>query len=685
MDNNNSRQNEKETYILFASQTGNAENLAHDLAHKINSPVLDMADVSSEDLKSFKNVIIITSTYGDGEHPDNGQILWDSVQDIDKLSCNYAILGLGDTIYDFFCKSAEDWDSFFSSLGANRKIETLKLDIDYEEQANDWIEVVKSEFSSKQEEEKEECKPSDNSGLSILFSSQTGNAENLAHDLASATSGTVYDMADISSEDLKSFKNVIIITSTYGEGEHPDNGQILWDSVQDMDKLSCDYAVLGLGDTAYDFFCKSAEDWDSFFSSLGANRKIETLKLDVDYEEQANDWIENIKTTFSYAQKKSSEPTIEKAQEITYKSIYTKNNPYMGELLKSELLSKKGSDKQVHHFEFEVKDGEMQYEAGDSIGVIPINSEALVNGVLSAGKFNGDIKIDGKKFSDILLNEKEIRLPNKNFISAVTTKSNDTKLKLLHENKKEMDKFIWGREIVDFLNDYNVSFSEQEFLELLNPLQHRLYSISSSPKTHSGEVHLTVATLKYKFNGRDCEGVASCFLADRLKKGDKVGLFMHPNKSFSIPQDNTAPMIMVGPGTGIAPFRGFIQERIERNATGENWLFFGDRTKNDYLYQEALEKWQEQGKVRLSLAWSRENNKQKTYVQNLMLKEGADLFNALEKGGYFFVCGDASKMAKDVDATLLEIVARFGAMSIEKATNYINELKKQKRYVRDVY
>ena len=248
-----------------------------------------------------------------------------------------------------------------------------------------------------------------------------------------------------------------------------------------------------------------------------------------------------------------------------------------------------------------------------------------------------------------------------------------------------MDKFIWGREIVDFLNDYNVSFSEQEFLELLNPLQHRLYSISSSPKTHSGEVHLTVATLKYKFNGRDCEGVASCFLADRLKKGDKVGLFMHPNKSFSIPQDNTAPMIMVGPGTGIAPFRGFIQERIERNATGENWLFFGDRTRNDYLYQETLEKWQEQGKVRLSLAWSRENNKQKTYVQNLMLKEGADLFNALEKGGYFFVCGDASKMAKDVDATLLEIVARFGAMSIDKATNYINELKKQKRYVRDVY
>ena len=685
MDNNNSRQDEKETYILFASQTGNAENLAHDLAHKINSPVLDMADVSSEDLKSFKNVIIITSTYGDGEHPDNGQILWDSVQDIDKLSCNYAILGLGDSIYDFFCKSAEDWDSFFSSLGANRKIETLKLDIDYEEQANDWIEVVKSEFNSRQEEKEEECKPSDNSGLSILFSSQTGNAENLAHDLASATSGTVYDMADISSEDLKSFKNVIIITSTYGEGEHPDNGQILWDSVQDMDKLSCDYAVLGLGDTAYDFFCKSAEDWDNFFSSLGANRKIETLKLDVDYEEQANDWIENIKTTFSYVQKKSSAPTIEKAQEITYKSIYTKNNPYMGELLKSELLSKKGSDKQVHHFEFEVKDSEMQYEAGDSIGVIPINSEALVNDVLSAGKFNGDIEIDGKKFSDILLNEKEIRLPNKNFISAVTTKSNDTKLKLLHENKKEMDKFIWGREIVDFLNDYNVSFSEQEFLELLNPLQHRLYSISSSPKTHSGEVHLTVATLKYKFNGRDCEGVASCFLADRLKKGDKVGLFMHPNKSFSIPQDNTAPMIMVGPGTGIAPFRGFIQERIECNATGENWLFFGDRTKNDYLYQETLEKWQEQGKVRLSLAWSRENNKQKTYVQNLMLKEGADLFNALEKGGYFFVCGDASKMAKDVDATLLEIVARFGAMSIEKATNYINELKKQKRYVRDVY
>ena len=677
---NNSAKNQQSTHILFGSQTGNTESIALDLTSAINGVVLDMADVSVEDLKSFENVIIITSTYGEGEHPDNGQILWDDVQGVDKLSCNYAVLGLGDTAYDFFCKSAEDWDSFFSSLGAKRKIETLKLDVDYKEQANNWIETVKSTFTYAQENTS-----SGDSSLNILFSSQTGNSENLAHDLASATSGTVYDMADVSVEDLKSFENVIIITSTYGEGEHPDNGQILWDDVQGVDKLSCNYAVLGLGDTAYDFFCKSAEDWDSFFSSLGAKRKIETLKLDVDYKEQANNWIETVKSTFTYAQNNSPAPVIKKAQDSINKSIYTKNNPYMGELLTNKLLSQQGSDKQVHHLEFEANSDEMAYEAGDSVGVIPVNSEALVNDILSAGKFNGNTKIGGKKFSDILLNEKEIRLPNKDFISAVTEKSNDKNLKSLHENKKEMDKFLWGREIVVFLNDYNVSFSEQEFIELMKPLQHRLYSISSSPKIHAGEVHLTVAAVKYKFNDRTCEGVASCFLADRLKKGEKVGLFIHQNKSFSVPQDDTVPMIMVGPGTGIAPFLAFMEERIKCNATGNNWLFFGDRTKNDYLYQDTLEKWQKQGKVRLSLAWSREKNKQKTYVQNLMLKEGSDLFNALEEGGYFFVCGDASKMAKDVDATLLEIVAKFGAMSIEKAYNYINELKKQKRYVRDIY
>ena len=669
-------------FVLYGSQTGNAEAFAQELAEATNGECLDMADVEKSDFAQYKHMVIVTSTYGDGEHPDNGQIFWDSVQDISKMGCNYAIIGLGDTAYDLFCKSAEDWDQYLDGRGAKRLLDTVKLDVDFADYQEAIIAKTKSAFEAVR------GVVETNVGLdvAVLFGSQTGNAEAFARDLADTLDGDAYDMADIDVSDFTGYGNIAIVTSTYGDGEHPDNGQILWDSVQDIDNTTCNFAVIGLGDTAYDLFCKSAYDWEKFLTAKGGNKILDTVALDVDFADYQDDIIAKTKSAFEKSAGISGGGTKKKKPAPAHKSIYTRANPYQGAFLTHTLLSSPKSSKRVYHFEFEVDDPEMAYETGDAVGVVPINSDSLVQNILSAGGFDGTKDINGKSFADILKYDREIRLPNRDFISAVAHNANDSDLISLLADKPAMDTWLWGRETVDILQQFNHGLDEESFLNTLKPLQHRLYSISSSPKVHPGEVHLTVGAVEYDFNDRACQGVASCFMAERLAIGDTVGLFMHTNKAFSIPENGDSPIIMVGPGTGIAPFRAFLEERIATHASGDNWLFFGDRTKaNDFLYQDTLTQWESEGKVRLSLAWSRDPNCKKTYVQDVMKQHGEDIFNQFEKGAYFYICGDASRMAKDVEATLLEIVSTHGAMSIEKATAYINELKKNKRYVRDVY
>ncbi len=664
--------------VLFSSQTGNAESVAHDIGGKLNAPIMDMGDVDSDAFQKFKQVVIITSTYGDGEHPDNGQILWDTIGDIQGLdSMQYAILGLGDTAYDLFCQSAIEWDTILEKAGAKRILDTVKLDVDYEEEAEAWGDKLIPIFGSKNDKLK---------NIVVLFSSQTGNAESVANDIASIFGVDATDMGDVDLDVFKSYENIIIITSTYGDGEHPDNGQILWDTIGDIQDLDgMQYAILGLGDTAYDLFCQSAIEWDALLENAGANRVQETAKLDIDYEDSAKAWASTLIKNFGDIGTIISSPTIVENKVQPRKSIYTKSNPFMGTMITNRTLSSENSSKQVCHFEFSIPDPDMAYEAGDALGIIPLNSDTLIDNIITANGFKENTVIDGKSIRNILSTQ-EIRNPTKDFVSIIAEKSGDANLTNLLKNNNAYSDFIYGREIIDFLNDYNISFTLDEFLSVTKPLAPRLYSISSSPNAHKDEVHLTVAAVRYDFNNRPCEGVASCFMADNILEGQKVAMFIHPNRNFSVPENDTLPMIMIGPGTGIAPFRGFLEERISRGATGNNWLFFGDRTwENDYLYKNQLEAWEKDAKLRLSLAWSRQKGIDKTYVQDKMLEDGRDLFEALEAGGYFFVCGDASRMAKDVEATLLEIIATFGAMSVEKATLYLNTMKKEKRYVRDVY
>ncbi len=540
-----------------------------------------------------------------------------------------------------------------------------------------------------------------NKKINILFASQTGNAESLAADLGDALGVTPSDMAEVETEQLEKMKTVIIITSTYGDGEHPDSGQVLWNEVSKIKDLSkINFCILGLGDMAYDMFCNAADEWEKVLLEKNATKFLKTLKLDVDYEKQAEQWIEKLKTKL-VAKNKTVKENNENSNlnnrndknsndemcknETLLKSKFTKKNPYNSKLLAKKTLSKNGSTKQIIHFEFEINNEDVKYEVGDALGIIPTNQQDTVDALLRAGNWAGNQKIAGKSLNDILKYDLEIRLPTKNLISAIAEKANNKQLESIISNKIKLEKFIIGKEIIDLVQDYDTNFSAEEFINLLPKIKHRLYSIASSPNMHKGQVHLTVSKVEYENDKRKCLGVASGYLAN-LEVGKCAKMFIQPNKNFSLPEDDNAKIIMVGPGTGIAPFVGFIQERHFKKASGSNWLFFGDREKEfDFLYEKQLKEFEKNQTLKLNCAWSRDENIKKTYVQDEMLKCGKKIYNQLNNGAYFYLCGDANKMAKDVEAKLIEIISTFGAMPADKAVKFLNKLKKQNRYTRDIY
>ena len=331
----------------------------------------------------------------------------------------------------------------------------------------------------------------------------------------------------------------------------------------------------------------------------------------------------------------------------------------------------------------------MAYEAGDALGVMPVNAPDLVQNWLDRLGAKTDTDIGGVPLDQQLTTGLEIMTPSREMIRAVEKRACHDELTHVVSNgdKEALENFLWGMDALDLLNlNPELKFDPAEVVSWLKPLQHRAYSISSCPKAHEGEVHLTVAAVRWMHKNRSHRGVCSTFLADHVPEGASAGIFMSPNKSFRVPQDDSVPMIMVGPGTGIAPFRAFLEERRERGATGANWLFFGDQHRaDDFIYQDEIGAFSESGLLtRLDLAFSRDQA-EKIYVQHRMTENGKDLFGYLEEGGHFYVCGDATRMAKDVDAALHHIIETQGGMTPEAATDYVNRLKRDKRYLRDVY
>ncbi len=534
--------------------------------------------------------------------------------------------------------------------------------------------------------------------LDILYGTQTGTAESLAEDAAelarnSGFAPRVSELDDIEIDQLAEMENVLIVVSTYGEGEMPDNAELFWDALTAttaprMEALN--YGVLALGDTSYEHFCQAGKLLDTRLEQLGAKRLLARVDCDVDYEDAAEAWIAEAIPAVGPGGEVVGEAATP-APKRAAKSQWNRKNPYVSTMLDNRILSGAKSAKEIRHIAFDLGDSGMTYEAGDALGVMPVNAPDLVEAWLTRLGVSHDTEIDGHDapLGDLLSTGFEIMTPSREMIRGLEAIVKDEELTHVvgHGDKEALEHYLWGRDALDLLNiKPDLALDPAEVLGWLKPLQHRAYSISSSPNAHPGEVHLTVAAVRWMYENRPHRGVCSTFLADHVPEGAHAGIFMSPNKAFRVPEDDTRPMIMVGPGTGVAPFRAFLEERQARGATGDNWLFFGDQHRaDDFIYEDEIEAFSADGVLnRLDLAFSRDQA-EKIYVQQRMIENGKDLFAQLDAGGHFYVCGDATRMAKDVDAALHQIVATHGAVSEDGAVDYVNTMKREKRYVRDVY
>jgi len=533
--------------------------------------------------------------------------------------------------------------------------------------------------------------------VTILFGSQTGTAEGLAKKLFKTLKKgnfepEIHDLAAYDPARLTSEKNLMVITSTYGDGEPPDSAAdfhslLMSDAAPRMDGVS--FTVLALGDSGYPDFCKCGIEFDTRFESLGGSRLFPRVDCDVEVDGPFAEWSAGALAILAPASAVVASNGAAQAEPA--ETGYSKKNPFPSPVLQNFNLNGPGQ-KETHHIAFSLDGSELSYEAGDALGVYPVNVPEVVDELIAALPFKaGNVPLpDGGEapLREALIHHYDIGTINKSLIQKWQQRSGSPFLRSLvaADDKKAWDDFCWGRDLIDLAVDHPADFSDgEDFVSILKKLQPRLYSIASSPKAHPGEVHLCVAIVRYNSYGRKRGGICSTFLADR-SKGLKPGVFVHSNNAFRLPAKGETPVIMVGPGTGIAPFRAFLEERKATGATGPNWLFFGNPYRaSDFLYEDELTAYQKDGTLkRFDVAWSRDQ-KEKIYVQNLMVQQGAELWSWLQDGAAFYVCGDASRMAKDVDQALHQVIAKHGNMSDEEATAYVSNLKKEKRYLRDVY
>jgi sulfite reductase (NADPH) flavoprotein alpha-component len=546
--------------------------------------------------------------------------------------------------------------------------------------------------------------------LAILYGSQTGTAEGLAKKASKLASkhgfaGKLVCMDKHESVDWSKERHLLVITSTYGDGEPPDNAQGFWGHLKGEGAghfAHLSYSVLALGDTNYSAFCQFGVNCDERLAELGANRFHPRAECDVDYESASKAWMDGVFAALAAdaptgsaagAGATASKNSVETEEETGY----TKTNPFPARLLSKRLLNAEGSAKEVRHYAISLAGSGIEYEVGDALGVYPVNCSNLVGELLAALGCDGEeaVKVSGKELPlrMALAQHLDITRPSPELLRALASRGGSGGLSaeiaplLEPSRKEELQKWLWGREIIDLLAGLSQPFGPAEFVGLLKKLQPRLYSISSSPKAHPGEVHLTVAAVRYESHGRSRKGVCSTFLADICQEeATPLPVYLQVSHGFRLPSNGDVPVIMCGPGTGIAPFRAFLEERQATGAKGKNWLFFGDQKRaSDFLYQEELEAWLDSGHLsRLDLAFSRDQA-EKIYVQTRMTENAADLWSWFQEGAHFYVCGDASRMAKDVDAALVKVAEIAGGLSAAEAAAYVQKLKNDKRYQRDVY
>lgn len=519
--------------------------------------------------------------------------------------------------------------------------------------------------------------------VTLLWASQTGNAEALAVRCAqrlreAGISVELSAMADFPASRLASTQNLALISSTFGDGDPPDNGEGFWHSLSRVETRleSLRFAVLALGDPNYEQFCKHGKRLDQRLLELGATRLLERVDCDTEFQAHADAWLLRLQHSLNPA----------KAPAAATPAGKTKL--YGSRLLLNRHLNPHSRHKETRQFALDLADSGLSYEAGDALGVRPRNCPELVHELLDLTGLKASASVTIDTFGEVSLQQAltqhfEIARPSSETLAFIAERSADGGLEQLlrPEHKAELNGWLWGRQLADVLHAYPIECSADELLGTLRRLQPRLYSIASSAKAHPGEVHLTVAAVRY---GKR-KGVSSTFLADRVGDGE-VPVFVQPSKHFRPPSDGDVPMIMIGPGTGVAPFRAFLQERRALGHPGRNWLFFGEQyAASDFYYQDELQGMQRDGLLtHLSLAFSRDQA-QKIYVQDRIREQGAELWRWLQDGAKVYICGDATHMAKDVDQALRQIAQTHGGLGPEHAVDYWRQLSEQKRYLRDVY
>lgn len=532
--------------------------------------------------------------------------------------------------------------------------------------------------------------------INILFGTQTGNSESVAEDLSNFALSNGFKtqinaLDDIEMNNLSKMINVAIITSTYGEGEMPDNAQLFWNALSSNTAPqlnNMNYSVLALGDTGYEEFCHAGKLLDTRLEQLGAKRIIKRIDCDVDFEDLAEKWINSVVPKFN-PDKKLDVVNKDKTESIV--KSWSRKNPYKAIITYNTLLSGPNSNKEIIHYEIDLGDSGLKYEVGDSLSIIPRNKQLLVDQIIERLHTSKDFIPSGHEIDieNLLKFKFEILTPTKRLIEYVEKIAEDSELSLILEKKdsKALDDFKWGMDVLDFMNlNPKVDFIVEKFLDLLKPLQHRTYSISSSINKYDNKVHLTISSVRWKNKKRDYNGVCSTYLADDCNENEKIKIFFTPNKSFRLPEDKDKDIIMIGPGTGIAPFRAFLQEREVTKSSGKNWLFFGDQTRdNDFIYEDELKDMLNKNILtKLDLAFSRDQ-KEKLYVQHKIYENKKEFFSWIENGSIIYICGDATKMAKDVEDIILKIISEEKNCSFNDSIDYLNKLKKEKRYLRDVY
>jgi sulfite reductase (NADPH) flavoprotein alpha-component len=540
--------------------------------------------------------------------------------------------------------------------------------------------------------------------LTILYASQTGNAKGVASKLAESAkaagiSVVLKNTADYKAKSIKNETHLLIVASTNGEGEAPDDAIefhefLLGKKAPKLPNLS--YSVLALGDSSYEFFCQTGKDFDERLKTLGAKQVAPRVDCDVDYDSDSDSWSLSIVESLKEELTQTNAPLAAVVDLPTAgaTSQYSKQNPLSAEFSLSQKITGRDSAKDVRHIEIDLGESGLTYQVGDALGVWFENDEALVSKLLTELNFSGEeeitLKISGEEqalsLKSALISQLEITLTAPSFIEFWAEQSKDAALVAVASDKNKAREFSAEHQIIDVISLAKANVDAQTFVDALRKITPRLYSIASAQSEVEEEVHLTVGLVSYDINGESRTGGASGFLANRLEEGQKVRVFVEHNDNFRLPQSDDTPVIMIGPGTGVAPFRAFMQERESRDAGGDNWMFFGDQTfTQDFLYQVEWQNYLKSGLLtRMDVAFSRDQA-QKIYVQDRLKEKASEVFAWLERGAHLYICGDANRMAKDVHQTLIEIIAEHGKLSTEQAEDYLKSLRSNKRYQKDVY